>query len=645
MLSFKELCAKWGITYDNFVRTTDPKHERLSQDIFQKVLDKGDIYLGEYEGLYCTNCEAYYTERDLKDGLCPVHKTKPEKIKEESYFFKMSAYREKWLDFIKKNPEFIYPVRRKQEIVNRVKEGLRDLSVSRSNFDWGIRLKNNSKHVIYVWFDALINYLSGIDYPSSKSEKFWPADIHVIGKDILWFHAVIWPTILFSAGIEPPKKVFVHGFINTSTGEKLSKTSGKVIDPIELSEKYGIDSLRYYLLREIPLGEDGNFAIESLIDRHNNELANDLGNFVHRTLTLVEKKLDGKIPNAKTDVALSKKLDLKKIDSYVEKLELHSALNEIFSFIGACNKYIDDKKPWNLEGKAVESVLYSLLDSIRVIAILLTPFIPFTSEKIFKQLNIQNGSWEEVKFNLLKPGKKIGKKEILFEKFELPEKESVIARDISVSIEKKLKDFELKLVAAVIEGVNVKKKHEGLNKITRDTIKKTDLERVENSDVIKGYLELYDAVGVKRDKHAVKNLIEIARKSGKLPTINTVVDSYNLVSIQKGLIVGAHDLEKIHGNIKIKIADGSELYIPLGENEKEKIEKGEYIFIDDKVVLCRLDVKQGNHTKVTNNTKNVFLYVQGNKYTSQKYLDSALKEICENITKYCGGSWKKVKVS
>ncbi|MAG18158.1 MAG: methionine--tRNA ligase, partial [Candidatus Diapherotrites archaeon] len=578
--SFKELCKKWNISYDNFIRTTDPKHEKMCQNIFQKVLDKKDIYLGEYEGLYCTGCEAYYLEKDLQNGLCPVHGTKPEKVKEESYFFKMSKYQQQWLDYVEKNPEFIYPVRRRQEIVNRVKEGLRDLSVSRTNFDWGIKLKNNKEHVIYVWFDALLNYLSGIDYPSKKSKKYWPADIHVIGKDILWFHSVIWPIMLFSAGIEPPKKVFVHGFINTASGEKLSKSSGKMIDPIELRETYGIDSVRYYLLREIPMGEDGNFSINALIERHNNELANDFGNLVHRALSMADKRLGGKVPNSKTDPSLAKKLDLKKIDSFMEKLESHNALNEIFSFIGACNKYINEKEPWKLEGKELEQVLYSILDSLRVISILLAPFLPETSEKISKQLNVKLGNFSEVKFNLLKAGK-LGKKEILFQKIEKKKEKTEKAREISVKVDSKLKKLGFKLVAAVVEGVKVKNKHEGLEKIKKETVKSIDLDSKEEEKVIQGYLDLYKDIGVKQDYHAVKNLVDLAKKSGNIPRINTVVDSYNLVSIEKGLIVGAHDLEKISGNIQITFANGKEIYVPLGTKGEMKLDKKEYLFKDD----------------------------------------------------------------
>ncbi|MEK6958004.1 MAG: methionine--tRNA ligase [archaeon] len=644
--SFKELCAKWGISYDNFIRTTDGKHEMICQTIFQRVLEKGDIYLGEYEGLYCNGCERFYLEKELDSGLCPVHRTRPALLKEESYFFKMNNYASKWLEFVEKNPEFIFPLRRRQEIINRVQEGLRDLSVSRTSFHWGIPLKNNPAHVIYVWFDALLNYLSGIDYSSEKSKKFWPADMHVIGKDILWFHSVIWPIMLFSAGIEPPKKIFVHGFINDAYGEKMSKSIGNVIDPIELVEKYGADSARYYLLREIPMGEDGNFSVAAMVERHNSELANSLGNLLQRTLTLTETRLNGTVPKAKTSEALVKQLNLEKIGSYMERLEVHNALAEIFSFVTACNRFVNGKEPWKLKGKALEETLYSLLDSLRIIAILVSPFMPGSAEKISAQLNVPLGSLNDAKFNLLKAGVKIGKKDILFQKLEAPKEEvrEGKARSIGVSIEPKLKELDLKLAVAIIENVRVKKKHEGLDKKAREAVKAINLGEIEKSPVIKGYLELYDALKVKRGKHAVANLVEISAQSGKLPTINTVVDSYNLVSIKKALIVGAHDLDKVSGNVRVKIADGSGLYIPLGQSEAMEVPKGEYVFADDKVVLCRMDVKQGEHTKVTNETKNVFLYVQGNRYTPQKYIDDALEEICGNIVKYCGGSWRKVKV-
>lgn len=641
---FKELCEKWNISYNRFIRTSDKQHEKICQKIFQKVLDKEDIYLGEYEGLYCTDCERFYLEKDLANGKCPTHNKPVERVKEPSYFFKMSKYQKQLLDYFEKNPGFIQPISRKQEINNRVKEGLLDLSVSRASFKWGIPLPNDRKHVIYVWFDALLNYVSGIDYGKKKFKKFWPADVHNIGKDILWFHSVIWPCILFAADIEPPKSVWVHGFINTETGEKMSKSKGNVIDPIALANEFNIDSIRYFLLREIPFGEDGFFSLKLLAARNNNELANELGNLLNRTIVLIEKNYNGKIPKGKTDKALQKELSLDRIEKLMERNEFHSALAEIFSFISACNKYINDKEPWKLKGKELDNVLYSLADSLRIISILISPFIPASSEKINKQLGVKEGLLKDCKFNLLKAGTKARKGEILFKKIELKEEAVPKAREISVSVDKELKDLNLKLVAAVVEGVKVKKKHMGLEKAKKEVVNKTDLHKIEKTDVVKGYLELYNAIGVKQDQHAVKNLVEIAKKSGKLPTINTVVDSYNLVSLDKLVIVGAHDLDKITGDIRVKIADGSELYIPLGNDKPMKIQKGEYVFVDNKVVLCRLDVKQGEHTKVTTSTKNIFLYVQGNRYTPQEYIESAMKEIMDNIIKYCGGKARIIEV-
>lgn len=644
VLAFKELCSKWGISNDRFIRTTDSDHEKLSQNLFQQALKKGDIYLGEYEGLYCVACEAFYLEKDLRESLCPVHKKPVERVREESYFFRMSKYQEEWLGFIEKNKDFIFPAAKSAEMINRVKEGLHDLSVSRTTFDWGIKLKNYPKHVVYVWYDALLNYLSGIGWPSAKSKKFWPADIHVIGVDILWFHSVIWPAMLFSLGIKPPRKILVHGFIRSASGEKLSKTTGTIIDPIELSGNYGIDSVRYYLLREIPLGEDGNFSVDALIERHNKELANDLGNLLNRTLSLAEKKLNGVVPKAKTDAKLAEQLNIKKISSHMDGLETHLALAEIFSFVGSCNRYVNEKQVWALDGKEAEAALYSLLDSLRVIAILLSAFIPQTAQRISSQLNAPLGKFKDAKFNLLKPGTKLGVKEILFKKLEPPKKEVQQAREISVSIEKQVAEKGLSLACAVIEGVSVKKKHEGLERKIEETLKSLDLAKIESGSNIQGYLELYDAFGVARQRHAIQNLVDIARQSGKIPTINTVVDSYNLVSLSCGLIVGVHDLDKISGNVRVRVSDGSEVHVPLGALGQSKVPAGEYVFVDEKVVLCRLDVKQGEHTKVTNATKNIFIYVQGNRKTTQQQLEDALKDICENIVQFCGGKWKRIEV-
>ena len=372
---FKSAWDKLGIEYNRFIRTTDSDHEKVVQEMLQKSYDNGDIYLGEYEGLYCTGCEAYYTEKDLIDGNCPIHKKPAEKVKEKSYFFKLSKYQDKLLKLYEENPEFISPKSRRQEIINRVKEGLRDLSISRTSFDWGIPLPFDDKHVCYVWFDALFNYFSGVD-----SKDRWPADVHLIGKDIIWFHAVYWPAFLLSVKEELPKKVFAHGWW-TFDNEKISKSVGKVINVDELVSITGNkDSARYFLCRVTPFGDDGDFSESALINRHNGELSNKLGNLVSRVSGLIEK-----YGLEKVDLELD--IDFEKINSLMQNFEIDKALNEIFSVIDFCNEYIQEKKPWETKDK---KVLYELADSIKKISILLYPFIPDTSKKIADKF----GGWD-----------------------------------------------------------------------------------------------------------------------------------------------------------------------------------------------------------------------------------------------------------
>lgn len=386
-LDFKEAWKLLNVDYDRFIRTTDKDHENLVQEVIKKCHKNGDIYLGNYEGLYCTDCEAYYTEKDLIDGKCPIHKRPLERLKEETYFFKLSKYQKFLLDLYKKNPEFILPKERRNEIVNRVKEGLKDLSISRTSFKWGIKFPLNEKHIVYVWFDALFNYLTG----AGKKGEFWPADLHLLGKDNSWFHCVYWPAFLKSAGYELPKTVFVHGFL-TFNGQKISKSLGNVISPKVLVQKYGSDSVRYFLCRNFVFGEDGDFDEKVLIDRHNNELANKLGNLVSRVAGLIEKT-----GIEKTQNKLLTRLKLKEIEKHIENYEFDKALNEIFAFIDVCNEYVQSKKPWETKDK---KVLYELKESILKIADILSPFIPESAEKIKKQFS----------------AKKIIKGEVLFRK-------------------------------------------------------------------------------------------------------------------------------------------------------------------------------------------------------------------------------------
>lgn len=416
---FKELCVLYNISYDDFIRTTEERHKKAVYALFNKLKAKGDIYKSSYEGLYCVDCETFYTEKDLFDGLCPFHGTVPQPRKEEGYFFRMSKYQEQLVQYIRHN-DFILPAPKKKEILNRLNDPLKDLSITRSSFDWGIPYPDDKKHVFYVWLDALTNYLTTVGYPSEKYKKFWPADMHVIANDIAWHHTVIWGSMLMSANIKLPKTVFIHGFIKADNNVKMSKSLGNVVDPFELIKHYPADSIRYFLIREVPFGFDGVFSHEALIQRHNTELANDLGNLLNRTIVMINSYLDGNIPK-KTEDEVSEHLDIKKIDSYIEKRELHNALNEIWKFINFANKYINDKEPWNLANnkKELSVVLYNLAEALRFIAILIKPFMPQTSAEVASQLGIKDfdkQDFKHLKFGLLKG--KVSEPKILFKKIE-----------------------------------------------------------------------------------------------------------------------------------------------------------------------------------------------------------------------------------
>ena len=373
---FIELCKKLDISYDDFIRTTEARHTKTAQEIFKKVFDKGDIYKGKYEGYYCKGCEAFVTEKNLIDGKCPEHNTKPAFMSEDAYFFKLSKYEKQVLKLLEKG--LVIPKGKAKEMISRIKEeGLKDLNVSRTNLDWGIDSPIDKDFKIYVWFDALINYITA----SGKNRKYWPADCHVIGKGINWFHSVIWPAMLLSAGIEVPKLIWVHGYL-TVDGKKISKSLGNVIDPVKLAEKYPSDSIRYFLIREIPFESDGDFSEKALVERHNGELVNKLGNLISRVSGLIEKN-----GVEKTDNNLLKKLKAKEIDKLMQEYHLDKALNEIFAFIDICNEYVQEKKPWETKDKRV---LYELKESILEIGKLLSPFIPEASEKIIKQFSAKN---------------------------------------------------------------------------------------------------------------------------------------------------------------------------------------------------------------------------------------------------------------
>ena len=400
-----EIKRIWDVmntSYDKFVRTTDPHHEKIVQKIFDKMYEKGDIYKGEYSGLYCTPCESFWTESQLVDGKCPDCGREVETKKEEAYFFKLSKYQDKLVEYIESHPDFIQPESRKNEMLNNfIKPGLQDLCVSRTSFDWGITVDIDPKHIVYVWLDALTNYITNIGYdPDGSSDEFnkwWPADLHLIGKDIIRFHTIYWPCFLWSLDLELPKQVFGHPWLLTNN-DKIGKSRGNAIYADDLVDLFGVDAVRYYVLHEIPFANDGNLTYELLIERTNTDLANTLGNLVNRTISMANKYFDGVVTNKNVKEAVDNELisminDLdRKLENRMNKLEIGFALDEIFDVLRRLNKYIDETTPWALAKEEekkdrLETVLYNLLESIRVCANHLNPFLTKTSDEILKQLN------------------------------------------------------------------------------------------------------------------------------------------------------------------------------------------------------------------------------------------------------------------
>jgi len=432
VVRFQELWKVLNISNDDFIRTTEERHKKAVTQIFKTIEAKGDIYLGEYEGWYDVRNEAYITETQYEEYLQMPELKRPviEKVKEESYFFRLSRYTEPLLEFYANNPDFIKPEYRKNEVVKFVESGLKDLSISRTSFSWGIPVYHNSRHVIYVWFDALTNYMTAVGYPDDDEmfTKYWPADIHFVGKDILRFHAVFWPAFLMSAGLPVPKTVFAHGWW-TIEGEKMSKSLGNVIDPYKIAEEFGVDVFRYFLLREIPFGQDGDFSRESIKGRVNGELANGLGNLASRSLGMIEKYCSAKVPSPSTinpeddDIRRHALKALENYNSHMEEIAYSKALVDIWDFIGFTNKYIDDMAPWALykngETDRLDTVLWTISESLRLISIVIYPFIPASSELLWSKLGMKSGLSSQVlpdagKWGLITPGNNVSKGDNLF---------------------------------------------------------------------------------------------------------------------------------------------------------------------------------------------------------------------------------------
>ncbi|MED5017540.1 methionine--tRNA ligase [Paenibacillus chibensis] len=434
----KDLWNKLDISNSDFIRTTEPRHTKVVQEVFERLLEQGDIYKGEYEGWYCTPDESFFLERQLVDGKCPDCGRPVERVKEESYFFRMSKYVDRLLQYYEEHPDFIQPVSRKNEMINNfIKPGLEDLAVSRTTYEWGVKVKSDPKHVVYVWIDALLNYITALGYGSDDTtlfEKYWPADVHLMSKEIVRFHTIYWPIILMALDLPLPKKVFAHGWLLMKDG-KMSKSKGNVVDPVTLIDRYGLDTLRYYLLREVPFGADGTFTPESFVERVNSDLANDLGNLLNRTVAMVDKFFDGLVPAYQSAVTAfdgeleeAAKAVYIKVEDAMENMEFSVALTAISQFISRSNKYIDETQPWTLakdEAKRDElaSVMTHLVESLRIASILLQPFLTRAPHKIWEQLGIEEGeltAWDSGKtFGRIPAGTKLVKGNPIFPRLEV----------------------------------------------------------------------------------------------------------------------------------------------------------------------------------------------------------------------------------
>ena len=674
--------SNFHISFDSYYSTNSKENKYFSDLIFEKLRNKNLIYTKEIEVTYCGHCKrtlpdryvkgkcpkckapdqygdvceacnATYDTVDLVEPYCVICKNRPVRKSSEHYFFKLSKLSDFLERYIKGNKNFQPEI--KNFVLNWIKNGLEDWNISRDGPYFGFKIPGEENKYYYVWLDAPIGYISSLanylNKDAKKAEKAWNEStiIHFIGKDITYFHFLFWPAMLHAADFKLPEDIVVHGFL-TVNNEKMSKSRGTFFTAKDFLKKHEAEHLRYYYANVLSKKlADIDLNLEEFKDRVNNELVGNIGNFCYRIISFTNKNFNGKIGEIDNNKTIIDDIGnkIRKIEKYYNELNFNSVIHEILQISDIGNKYFQNNEPWALikkDKEKVQEICGLCINIAKNLSIILQPILPKFSEGLQEQLNLKNLKWKDIGFDL--KNHKIGKESLLVKKIEeakIPEIVKKPIKKIEYGVEPSAKDLGVNACFAEVYGARVKNKHEGLEKIKKqlaEKVKSLSQEEINNSSIIKGYRSIYKKIGFKDLPSSIENLIELIKEKRKLPTINTVVDSYNVVSVDKKVVICAHDMDKINGNVRFAKFMGNEVWIPLGSNEAQEIRKNEYGCIDDKQVLSRLDFKQSERTKVDNRTQNVVITFQGNENIRGDYLRNAAEETCKYITRFCGGTYR-----
>lgn len=653
---FADMMDMYQISYDQFIRTSDQKNHWPSvQKLWQKLADKGDIYKGEYKGLYCVGCEEYKSEKDLVDGKCPNHDRVPEEVEQVNYFFRLSKYSDQIAKLLKEKALKIFPSYRANEIISLCEQGLEDVSFSRpkEQLSWGIPVPGDDSQVMYVWCDALTNYISALDYANEGPlfQKFWPTNCHVIGKDILRFHAAIWIGMLLSAELPLPQAELVHGWIHFEGG-RMSKSKGNVVDPVKLAEHYGVDAARYYLLAEIPVGGDGNFSYELFENKINADLANNLGNFVNRVLSMTDRYLEGKVPAESTDIPAEVKELWQQYHLSFSQFDHQKASQAMIQLVDFGNRYLAEQKPWELakdESKKAEldQVLRQSLKTLLHLAYMLLPFCPQKAQHIAAAFDLDDQldavGLEKLQQNtLLNEVEQVRQIDLLFNRIDeeqsmIGEKKEVKLPQIPLPVSKEAEKLALPVEAFVM--TDLKKIGTGVQKRLKkqwqqwinDLENRPEAEQQSVDAIIQKAYQLNQQLGIGPEETPGNALLQeyLADSEQEFPFIAPIVALYNYIEAKYGLSLGAHDISQLKGDVQLKICDGSEEYHPLGSDSAKAVPKGTYAYCDDdgKRVICWLEVKQSKDTACNAKTSDALFILQGYDQDDQEVVQQATAEL------------------